>query len=341
MSGFHVGRIHEQKVPAMAKTIRLSLVIAAAALWAVSGPSAAQEWPIKSVRLVVPSPPGDGSDTAARVIGQKLETAFGQPFVVENITGAGGVLATQAVAKSAADGYTLIMGNAGSNGINAAVYSKLSFDPVEDFSPISMVYRAPNIFVASQSLGVKTLADLITLAKTRATKLNYASGGNGSSGHLSTEYLKLLAKFDAVHVPYRGASLALNDILANQIDFMAVNLPPAAQLVQTGKIVGLAVTSFKRSSLLAHIATVAESGFPEYETIAWFGLLAPKGTSQDIIRKLHLQIGTACRAPDVIEKLAALGGEMVCNTPAEFGANIRADVARWRKVVTEASIRVN
>ena len=312
----------------------------AIALGAYCGPSAAQEWPSRAVRLIAPTAPGDGSDSAARVIGQSLEAAFRQPFVVENIASAGGVLGTQTVARAQPDGYTLIMGNAGSHGINAAVFAKLSFDPVEDFAPISMIYRAPNIFVASPTLGVKTLAELISLARTRTTKLNYAAS-NGSSAHLNTEYLKQLAGFDAVHVPYRGASPALNDILASHIDFMAVNLPPAAQLVQTGRIAGLGVTSARRSSLLPNVPTVQESGFPGYETMAWFGLLAPKGISIAIVQKLKAQIDAACRAPEVIEKLATLGGEMVCNTPAEFGEMIRADVARWRKVAREASIRIN
>ena len=324
----------------MSTAFRLTCLMIAVALLATCNQVIAQEWPAKSVRLIAPSAPGDGSDSAARVIGQSLEAAFGRPFVVENIAGAGGVIGSQTVARAQPDGYTLIMGNAGSHGINAAVFEKLSFDPVDDFAPISMIYRAPNIFVASPTLGVKALADLINLARTRTTKLNYAAS-NGSSAHLNTEYLKQLAGFDAVHVPYRGASPALNDILASHMDFMAVNLPPAAQLVQTGQIVGLAVTSAQRSPLLPSVPTVQESGFAGYDTMAWFGLLAPKGISPTIVQKLLGQIELACRAPGVIEKLATLGGEMVCNTPAEFGEIIRADVARWRKVAREASIRIN
>lgn len=327
----------------MAKTSGIHLWITGAAFGvaALYGDVNAADWPTRTIRLIVPSVPGDGSDSAARVIAQSLETTLAQPFVVENMSGAGGVVGTQAAAKAAPDGYTLIMGNAGSNGINAAVYTKLNFDPVEDFAPISMIYRAPNIFVAANGLGVKTLGELITIAKAKATKLNYASGGNGSSAHLNTEYMKLLGGFDAAHVPYRGASLALNDILAGHIDFMAVNLPPAMQLVQTHKIVGLAVTTSARSPLLPAVPTVAESGFPGYETVAWFGLLAPKGLPPPIIETLHREIAKACRAAEVIDKLAALGGEVVCNTPAEFAAIIRSDVDRWRKVVREANIRVN
>ena len=321
--------------------MKVGIAAAAISIAALYGNANAADWPTRAVRIIVPSPPGDGSDSAARVIGQSLEAAFGQPFIVENMAGAGGVVGTQAAAKAAPDGYTFIMGNAGSNGINAAVYSKLSFDPVEDFAPISMIYRAPNIFVAANGLGVKTLGELITTAKTRGTKLNYASGGNGSSGHLNTEYMKLLGGFDAAHVPYRGASLALNDILAGHIDFMAVNLPPAMQLVQTDKIVGLAVTTSARSPLLPAVPTVAESGFPGYETVAWFGLLGPKGLPPPIIETLHREISKSCRSSEVIDKLAALGGEVVCNTPAEFAALIRSDVDRWRKVARDANIRVN
>jgi tripartite-type tricarboxylate transporter receptor subunit TctC len=174
----------------------------------------AQEWPTKPVRIIVPSAAGDGSDTAARVIGDKLSEAFKQPFVIENMGGAGGVVGTQAAAKAASDGYTFIMGNAGSHGINAAVYTKLSYDPINDFAPVSLIFRAPNIFVATPSLNVKSLADLIKLLKEKPGELNYASGGNGSSAHLNAEYLKLLTGADAKHVPYRGASPALNDIVA-------------------------------------------------------------------------------------------------------------------------------
>jgi tripartite-type tricarboxylate transporter receptor subunit TctC len=291
--------------------------------------------------MIVPSAAGDGSDTAARVIGEKLSETFKQPVVVENMGGAGGVVGTQAAARAAADGYTFIMGNAGSHGINAAVYTKLSYDPIADFVPVSLVFRAPNIFVATPSLGVKTLAELIAKLKAEPGKLNYASGGNGSSAHLNAEYLKMLTATDAKHVPYRGASPALNDLVAGHVQFMSVNLPPALPLVKAGNLVPLAVTTAKRSPQLPDVPTVAESGFPDYETVAWFGLLAPKGVPADIIARMHAAVVDACGKADVRTKLEGLGGEVVCNTPDVFGAMLTADVTRWKRVAEAASIKVD
>jgi tripartite-type tricarboxylate transporter receptor subunit TctC len=301
----------------------------------------AQTWPDKPIRMIVPSAAGDGSDTAARVIGEKLSETFKQPVVVENMGGAGGVVGTQAAARAAADGYTFIMGNAGSHGINAAVYTKLSYDPIADFVPVSLVFRAPNIFVATPSLGVKTLAELIAKLKAEPGKLNYASGGNGSSAHLNAEYLKMLTATDAKHVPYRGASPALNDLVAGHVQFMSVNLPPALPLVKAGNLVPLAVTTAKRSPQLPDVPTVAESGFPDYETVAWFGLLAPKGVPADIIARMHAAVVDACGKADVRTKLEGLGGEVVCNTPDVFGAMLTADVTRWKRVAEAASIKVD
>ncbi len=303
-------------------------------------PAVAQDWPSKPIRFIVPSPAGDGSDTAARVIGEKLGETFKQAVVIENMGGAGGVVGTQAAARAAPDGYTFIMGNAGSHGINAAVYTKLSYDPVADFMPISVVFRAPNIFVASPSLGVKSLAELVTLAKSKPGVLNYASGGNGSSAHLNAEYLRLLTGIDVKHVPYRGASPALNDLVAGHVHFMSVNLPPALQLVKAGNLVPLAVTTLDRSPQLPEVPTVAESGFAGYETVAWFGLLAPKGTPEAVITRMHAAIVSACALSDVRQKLEGLGGSVVCNTPEAFGTAMRADVERWKKVSTAAQIRI-
>jgi tripartite-type tricarboxylate transporter receptor subunit TctC len=295
----------------------------------------------RPVRIIVPAGAGDGPDSVARLTGNSLQQLLGQPFVIVNMAGAGGVVGSQAAAKAAPDGYTLIMGNAGSHGINAAIYPNLSYDPVEDFVPISMILRSPNIFVASRRLGVKTLGDLIKLAKSGGRTLTYASGGNGSSAHLNTEYLKLLAGFNAVQVPYRGATPALNDLMAGQDDFMAVNLPPALELVKSGNIVGLAVTSARRSNQLLDVPTVAESGFPGYETVAWFGLLAPRGTPPAVVQTLHRAIEKACQGPELIEKLTNIGGDVVCNRPEEFAATIRSDVQRWRQVVRDAAIHID
>lgn len=315
-----------------------------AVLLSVSGAataSAQSDWPSKPIRFIVPSAPGDGSDTAARLIASKLSVALKQGVVVENLTGAGGTIGTQAAARAAPDGYTWIMGNAGSHGINAAVYAKLPYDPIEDFVPVTMVFSAPNIFLATPSLGVKSLADLVAKAKASPTKLNYGSGGVGSSAHLNAEYLKLLASIDAQHIPYRGAVPALADLITGQVQFMSANLPPALPHVKEGKLVPLAVTTAVRSKQLPDVPTVAESGFPGYETVAWFGLLGPKGIPDAIVKRMHAEIVVACTDAEVKARLEGLGGEVVCNTSEAFGAKLRSDVVRWKDVAAKANIKLD
>ncbi|MGL4636273.1 MAG: Bug family tripartite tricarboxylate transporter substrate binding protein [Beijerinckiaceae bacterium] len=310
-----------------------------AALTSVSSANA-QAWPSQPVTIIVPSAPGDGSDVTARLLGEKLREALGQPFIVENRVGAGGVVGSTAAARAAPDGYTFIMGNAGSHGINAAIYADIPYDALKDFTPVSLVYRAPNIFVASPKFPIKTMGELVTYAKANAGKVSYASGGNGSSAHMNAEYLKLLTGIEATHVPYRGASPALNDIVSGQMQFMSVNLPPAIGLVKSGQITPLAVTSRKRAPGLPDVPTMEEAGFAGYETVAWFGLLAPKGISQDIVTKLHQEIAKVCTDKAFTERLVALGGETVCNNPTEFGQFLQADITRWKEVAAKGNIKL-
>jgi tripartite-type tricarboxylate transporter receptor subunit TctC len=298
----------------------------------------AQTWPDRPVTIIVPSAPGDGSDIAARLIAEKLRESLGQPFTVDNRVGAGGVVGSTAAARAAPDGYTFIMGNAGSHGINAAIYADIPYDVMKDFVPVTLVYRAPNIFVASPKLPIKSMSELIAYARANAGKVSYASGGNGSSAHMNAEYLKVLTGIEATHVPYRGANLALTDIVSGQMQFMSVNLPPAIGLVKAGQVTPLAVTTRKRSPNLPDVPTMEEAGFPGYETVAWFGLLGPTGVPQAILSKLHAEIAKACSDTSLQERLASLGGEIVCNTPAEFAAFLASDVARWRDVAKKGNI---
>ncbi|KUL95107.1 hypothetical protein DK26_13865 [Bosea sp. WAO] len=313
-------------------------LVAALGCAAMASSASAQQWPERQVTIIVPSAPGDGSDIAARLIAEKLRSALGQPFVVENRLGAGGVVGSAAAARAAADGYTFIMGNAGSHGINAATYANIPYDVMRDFTPVSLVYKAPNIFIASTKLPVKSMAELISYAKANPGKLSYASGGSGSSAHMNSEYLKVLTGIEATHVPYRGAGPALNDIVSGQVEFMAVNLPPAIGLVTSGQVTPLAVTTAKRAPALPSVPTVAESGFAGYETVAWFGLLGPQGVPPAIVERLHAEIVKACADTQIQEKLAVLGGETVCNSPAEFKSFLAADIARWKEVAGKASI---
>ena len=313
-------------------------LVAALGCAAMASSASAQQWPERQVTIIVPSAPGDGSDIAARLIAEKLRNALGQPFVVENRLGAGGVVGSAAAARAAADGYTFIMGNAGSHGINAATYANIPYDVMRDFAPVSLVYKAPNIFIASTKLPVKSMAELISYAKANPGKLSYASGGSGSSAHMNSEYLKVLTGIEATHVPYRGAGPALNDIVSGQVEFMAVNLPPAIGLVTSGQVTPLAVTTAKRAPALPNVPTVAESGFAGYETVAWFGLLGPQGVPPAIVERLHAEIVKACADTQIQEKLAVLGGETVCNSPAEFKSFLAADIARWKDVAGKANV---
>lgn len=301
----------------------------------------AQTWPERPVTIIVPSAPGDGSDIAARLIAEKLRESLGQPFTIDNRVGAGGVVGSTAAARAAPDGYTFIMGNAGSHGINAAIYADIPYDVMKDFVPVTLVYRAPNIFVASPKFPIKSMNDLVAYARANAGKVSYASGGNGSSAHMNAEYLKVLSGIEATHVPYRGAGPALTDIVSGQMQFMSVNLPPAIGLVKTGQVTPLAVTTRKRSPNLPDVPTMEEAGFPGYETVAWFGLLGPTGVPQAILSKLHAEIAKACSDMALQERLASLGGEIVCNTPAEFAAFLASDVTRWRDVAKKGNISLS
>jgi tripartite-type tricarboxylate transporter receptor subunit TctC len=320
--------------------VGLGIAAAFAAAFAPVSSATAQSWPVQPVTIIVPSAPGDGSDVTARLLGERLREALGQPFLVENRVGAGGVIGSTAAARAAPDGYTFIMGNAGSHGINAAIYADVPYDTLTDFVPVSLVYRAPNIFVASPKFPIKTMAELVAYAKANTGKVSYASGGNGSSAHMNAEYLKLLTGIEATHVPYRGASPALNDIVSGQMQFMSVNLPPAIGLVKSGQITPLAVTTRKRAPALPDVPTMEEAGFAGYETVAWFGLLGPKGLSPDIVTKLHQEIAKICADKPFSDRLVALGGEAVCNTPAEFGQFLKSDIARWKEVAAKGNIKL-
>jgi tripartite-type tricarboxylate transporter receptor subunit TctC len=311
----------------------------AAAGFAVS--ATAQAWPNKPIRLIVPSPPGDGSDLMARSVGQKLSEALGQQVVVDNRPGAGGRLGTELAAKSAPDGYTLIMGNAGSHAINSALYKDLPYDIERDFVPVTQVMRAPNVLVVNPSLPVSSVKDLIALYKANPGKYSYGSGGNGSSAHLSAELFKSMAGVDVVHVPYKGATPALTDLIAGQVAMFMGNLPPAMGHIKSGRVKALAVTTSQRSSLVPEIPTVAESGLPGFETVAWFGIFAPTGTPKEIVQRLADETAKVVQRPEIREAIAALGGEPVGNSPAAFAAIVKGDLAKWRKVVTEANVKVD
>jgi tripartite-type tricarboxylate transporter receptor subunit TctC len=320
---------------------RCSRMLLLAAIVALASPAWAQTWPAKPIRLVAPSTPGDAPDVIARMVAEKLSTSLGQQVVVENKPGAGGVVGSDAVAKSAPDGYTLIMGNAGSHGINAAVYSKLPYDIQRDFAPVSQVAIAPNVMVINPGVPANSVAEFIAYAKAQPGKLSYASGGNGSSAHMSMELFKSMAGIDLQHIPYKGSSPALTDLVAGQVVVFIGNMPPTVPLVKAGKLRALAVTTKSRSTLMPELPTISEAGLPGYETVAWFGVLAPANTPPDIVNRLSQEIAKIAKSPEMREKLLAMGAEPVGGTPEEFKAVIDRDIAKWKPLAQKVGIKVD
>ena len=293
---------------------------------------AAQPFPSKPVKIIVPSAPGDGSDILARAIAQKLTERWGQTVIVENRPGAGGVIGTEAAAKSPADGYTVIMGNAGSHAINQALYAKLPYDVVRDFAPITLVASAPNVFVVNPAVPANTVAEFLALAKKEPGKYAFASGGNGSSAHLNGEMLKAFAGVELTHVPYKGASPAITDVIAGQVQLMIGNLPPILPHIKSGKLRALGVTTATRFAATPDLPPIAET-VPGYESLAWFGLFAPAATPKELVTKWHADVVAVLALPDIRDRVVQLGFQAVGNTPEAYAALIRNDIAKWQRVV--------
>jgi tripartite-type tricarboxylate transporter receptor subunit TctC len=315
------------------------LTVAFAALL-LAAPVSAQTFPTKALRWVVPSAPGDGSDITGRIVAERVSRELGQQVVIDNKPGAGGVLGSETVAKSPADGYTMIVGNAGSHGINAAIYTKLNYDTARDFVPVALFCTAPNVMVASPNTPAKTVAEFVAYAKANPGKLNYASGGIGSSSHLSAELLKSLGGFDMTHVPYKGAAPAVNAVLANEVNVMIGNLPPWSGHLKSGKVQALAVTTAKRHAGLPDVPALAET-YAGFETVAWFGLLAPTGTPPAVVERVHLAVNTALADPEVSARIAATGCGPSPIAQQAFATRVQDDIVRWKKLATERNIRAD
>ena len=298
----------------------------------------APAYPVKSVRLLVPSSPGGGTDILARVLAQKMSETFGQQFVVENRPGAGQVIGIEAVARSAPDGYTLLMA-ASAIVINEVLYAKPPYDTLRDFAPVTLGALLPNILVVHPALPVKSVRELIVLAKTRAGQLNYSSAGSGTSPHLSMELFRLMAGITLTHIPYKGSGPATVDLLAGQVQLSMPNVLTALPHIKGGKLRGLGVTSGKRATGLPDIPAIAET-LPGYEAIQWYGILAPAGTTRDIVGKLQAEIARILVLPEVKDRLAADGADAVGSRPDEFATYIRAELAKWGKVVKTAGIKL-
>ena len=322
--------------------IRDCAIVLAIACAAHGAPAvAADGYPAKAIRMVVPFPPGGTTDILARVAGQKITAATGQQVIIDNRAGAGGNIGTELVAKAAPDGYTLLADPGSTLTINPSLFSKLPFDTLKDFSPVTIIAAVPNLLVVHPSLPVKNVKELIALAKARPGQLNYASTGAGQSTHLSMELFKVTAGVDMTHIPYKGSSPALTDLLAGQVPLMFDNMPSSLPHVKANKLRALAVSTLKRSPALPSLATVAESGLPGFEVSVWFGVLAPAGTPRDVVARLNAIIVKALANPDTRERLAGQGAEPIGNTPEEFTAQMQRDLVKWAKVVKSAGIKLD
>ena len=306
-----------------------------------AGTQALAQYPAKPIRMIVPSAPGSGPDIMARTIGQKLTEAWGLPVVIEARPGAGGIIGSEAAAKSPPDGYTLIMANAGSHSVNPGLYRKLPYDPLRDFAPVTLVSSAPNILIVHPSLPVKSVKDLIALAKMRPGDLTFGSGGNGSTAHLSGEMFRTLAGINIVHVPFKGAPAAVLGVITGEISLAILNLPPALPHVKSGRLKALGVSTARRSAAVPELPTIAESGLPGYAATAWYGVLAPAGTPRDIVMKLNAEIVKSLRTDEMKKRIASDGGEVIGSTPEEFTAVMKTDIAKWAKVVKTSGARVD
>ena len=312
-----------------------------AAVLCAAGCAVAQSYPAKPIRFVVPFPPGGPADILSRTIGQILAESWGQQVVIDNRAGAGGNIGSEIVAKAPPDGYTLLMGFVGTHAINSSLYRNMPFDPVKDFEPVGLVAMVTIILVVHPSVPVKSVKELIALAKARPDELTFGSPGNGTPQHLAGELFNTMTGVKTGHIPFKGAVPALTDLLGGRLSMIFSSMPPALPHVQSGKLRALGVTSAARSPAAPGVPTIAQSGLPGYEVINWYGVLAPAKTSKDIVAKLNAEIVRIMNLPAVKERLAAQGAETYTSTPEKFADYIRQETEKWAKVVKFSGARID
>ncbi|GIL05374.1 MAG: MFS transporter [Betaproteobacteria bacterium] len=326
----------------MSRVVRVAALVAASML-VVAGASAAfaQSYPARPIKFVVPYPPGGASDVTARILGQKLSEAYGQPVVIENRPGANGNIALAEVAKAAPDGYTILMGNVGPNAINAGLYKTLPFDPIASFAPITLTSTVPIVLLVHPALAVKDAKELIAHIKANPGRTNFASGGNGSATHLTAEMFKSMAGLDIVHVPYKGDAAAMTALMAGEVTMTFATIVAAMPQIKGGRVKVIGVAATKRLAALPDVPTISESALPGFESTSWGGVLAPAGTPPAIVASLQTEITKALRLPDVRERLAGLGAEIVGSSSAEFAEYLKAEIAKWSGVIKTAGATID
>jgi tripartite-type tricarboxylate transporter receptor subunit TctC len=315
---------------------RLAIALLAFSLWPIT--ATAQGYPAKSIRFIVPFPPGGGNDTIARLIGQKLTAATGQQVLVDNRPGAGGAIGAEAAAKSPADGYTMFLAGVATHGINPNLRRKIPYDPLKDFDAVSLIASAPLLVVVHPSLPIKSVKQLVALAKARPGQINYASNGAGGSSHLAVELFNMMSGTKMTHIPYKGLAPALTDLLSGEVQVMFSSAVAMLPQVKAGKLRAIAMTGARRSPAIPDIPTVAEAGVPGYETGSWYGIVVPAGTPKAAIDRLSREIIAIVRSPEITDRLNDEAVIPVGNTPAEFTAHIKNELARWAKTVKQAGL---
>ena len=304
-------------------------------------PASAQTWPAKPIKLVIPFPAGGGTDIIGRALGQKLASNTGWTIVVDNKPGSGGNIGVDAAAKSAPDGYTVVLGQTSNLAINPTLYAKLPYDPVKDLTPVSMVASAPLVIVVGADSPYKTLADLVAGARSKPAAINFATSGNGTVAHLAMEQFQNTANVKMTHVPYKGASQGLTDVIGGQVQVYVSSVPTLVGHIKGGKIRALAVTSTKRTDDLPQVPTVAESGYKGFDAVTWFGIAGPARLPKDVVGKLNAEINKALLSPDLLKKLSDQGADVAGSTPEQFGKLIQDDIARWGAVVKASGAKID
>jgi len=297
-------------------------------------------WPSRPVRFILPFPPGGGTDILGRLIAERLSAGLGQPVVIENRGGAGGNVGAEAAARSSPDGYTIVL-VAPSLAISPTLYSKINYDPVKDFAPVSLVATVPNVMITQASLPVQNLQEFIAFAKAKPGALNFGSGGAGTSNHLAGELFNIVTGAKLVHIPYKGVNLAMQDVLAGNVHLVFIGIPAAAPHIKAGKLRALALVAPQRSSALPEVPTVAEAGLRDFEVTTWYGVLAPAGTPRNVVTRLNAELGKIMHSPELKEKLAATGTEPLTSTPEEFADYIKREIAKWGEVVRKAGVKAD